>query len=196
VPGGWLAGLAHNVYIHFMTSTQSPRSVFPRPAPDGKEDCICFLLRSAARRASALYTRHLKKIGLGLPQHSLIGMAAAFEKQNGRPATISELAQALDLDRTTMARNLKPMVQAGYVSIEKASDCGNGRGFGQGGRAKAVRATREGRMAYRAGVALWRQAQDEMIAGLAAEYPALMAGLAAAIAAIPAASPGDAANDA
>lgn len=150
--------------------------VFPRAAPDGKEDCICFLLRSAARRASALYARHLSAIGLGLPQHSLVGMAAAFEKQNGRPATITELARALDLDRTTLTRNIRPMVEAGLLTIEPAR---------QGGRAKAVRATREGRGAYRAGIALWRQAQDEMIAGLQQEYPALMSGLAAAIAGTP-----------
>lgn len=189
---------AHIVYIHYMASMQSPAQafpVFPRPAPDGKEDCICFLLRSAARRSSALYSRHLQRIGLGLPQHSLIGMAAAFEKQNGRPATIGELALALDLDRTTLARNLKPMVEAGFVEVMPAAACGIRRGFGQGGRAKAVRATREGKAAYRAGVALWRQAQDEMIAGLAADYPALMAGLAAAIAGTPSAPDPAAAND-
>lgn len=152
------------------------RPVFPRPAPDGREDCICFLLRSAARRASALYTQHLNRIGLGLPQHSLVGMAAAFERQNGRAATITELARALDLDRTTLTRNIKPLVTAGLLIVDAAE---------QGGRAKAVRATREGRAAYRAGIALWREAQDEMIAGLKAEYPALMSGLAAAIAGTP-----------
>jgi len=154
-----------------------PAAILPPPRPDGREDCLCFLLRSAARRASAHYGRYLGRIGLGLPQHSLVGMAAAFEKQNGRPATISELAQALDLDRTTLTRNLKPMVAAGLVTVEAA-----GRGFGQGGRAKAVRATREGRQAYRAGVALWRQAQDEMLATLGTDYAGLVAGLAAAIA--------------
>jgi DNA-binding MarR family transcriptional regulator len=150
--------------------------VLPRPAPDGKEECICFLLRSAARRASALYTRHLARIGLGLPQHSLIGMAAAFEKQNGRPATVTELARALDLDRTTLTRNIKPLVDSGLLSVDAAA---------RGGRARAVRATFEGRAAYCAGVALWRQAQDEMIAGLRQDYPGLMRGLAAAIAAVP-----------
>lgn len=160
-----------------------PEPVFPRPAPDGREDCICFLLRSAARRASEHYTRHLAKIGLGLPQHSLVGMAAAFEKQNGRPASITELAKALDLDRTTLSRNIKPLVVEGLLVVEA------GPRAGAHGRAKAVRATREGRAAYRAGIALWRQAQDEMIAGLKADYPALMAGLAAAIAGTPAADP-------
>ena len=160
--------------------------VFPRPAPDGQEDCICFLLRSAARRASALYTRHLNRIGIGLPQHSLVGMAAAFEKQNGRPATITELAQALDLDRTTLTRNIRPLVASGLLTVEPSAN---------GGRARAVRATREGRAAYRAGVALWREAQDEMIAGLKSEYPALTSGLAAAIAGTPQAATGAAERD-
>lgn len=152
-------------------------AVLPPPTPDGLEDCICFLLRSAARRASAHYGRHLAPIGLGLPQHAAVGMAAAFEKRNGRPATITELARALDLDRTTLTRNLKPMVGAGYVTVEPA-----GRGSGQPGRAKAVRATREGRQAYRAGIALWRRAQDEMRALLGSDYAGLVAGLAATIA--------------
>ncbi len=156
------------------TAGETP--VFPRPAPDGREDCICFLLRSAARRASVLYSRHLERIGLGLPQHSLIGMAAAFEKQNGRPATITELARALDLDRTTLTRNIGPLAAAGLLTVDASP---------AGGRARAVRATREGRAAYRAGVALWRAAQDEMIAGLQDEYPALMSGLAAAISGTP-----------
>lgn len=151
-------------------------TVFPRPAPDGREDCICFLLRSAARRASALYSQRIGRIGLGLPQHSLVGMAAAFEKRNGRPATITELARALDLDRTTLTRNIRPLVASGLLTVESSAS---------GGRAKAVRATREGRAAYRAGVTLWREAQDEMIAGLKSDYPALMSGLAAAIAGTP-----------
>lgn len=151
--------------------------VFPPPAPDGREDCLCFLLRAAARRATGLYARHLAQIGLGLPQHAVIGMAAAFEKRNGRPATISELAQALDLDRTTLTRNLKPVVAAGLLAVGPA-----GRGSGLGGRAKAVRATREGRQLYRAGIALWRQAQDELRTALGDEYTGLVAGLAAVIA--------------
>lgn len=178
--------MRYDVYIHVMTMPVDSRPgdpppaamppVFPRPAPDGQEDCICFLLRSAARRASNLYTRHLNRIGLGLPQHSLLGMAAAFEKQNGRPATISELAQALDLDRTTLTRNIRPLVASGLLTVEPAAN---------GGRARAVRATREGRAAYRVGVTLWREAQDEMIAGLRSEYPALMSGLTAAITGAP-----------
>lgn len=152
-----------------------PAAVFPAPAPDGQEDCICFLLRSAARRASGYYSEYLGRVGLGLPQHALLGMASAFEKRNGRPASITELAHALDLDRTTLSRNIQPLLQSGHLVVEK----------GPRGRAKAVRATREGRAAYRAGVALWRQAQDELRQRLGESYPALIEGLTQAIASLP-----------
>jgi DNA-binding MarR family transcriptional regulator len=164
----------------------NPDAVFvlPPPMPDGRDFCLCFQLRSAARRASALYTSRLAPIGLGLPQYSLVGMAAACEKQNGRPPSITELAAALDLDRSTLSRNLKPMIAAGLVDVIPGH-----------GRARLVRATAAGRAAYRAGMALWRSAQDEAQAALGAEFPALMQALQTAIAGLPAAAGQPAAND-
>lgn len=157
----------------------------PAPRPDGGEFCLCFQLRSAARRASALYAERLKPLGLGLPQYSLVGMAWACEKQNGCAPSITELAVALDLDRSTLSRNLKPMIAAGLVEVSPAPR----------GRARLVRATREGRAAYRAGVALWREAQDAAKAAVGQDFPALMQALQTAIAGLPSAAGDTAAND-
>jgi DNA-binding MarR family transcriptional regulator len=159
--------------------------ILPPPMPDGTEFCLCFQLRAAARRASALYADRLSPIGLGLPQYSLVGMAWACEKQNGRPPSITELAAALDLDRTTLSRNLKPMVAAGLVEVVPSGH----------GRARLVRATQEGRTAYRAGVALWRAAQDEARAALGGQFSNLMQALETTIAGLPAAAGRTIAND-
>ena len=159
--------------------------ILPPPMPDGRERCLCFQLRAAARRASALYTSRLAPIGLGLPQYSLVGMAWACEKQNGRPPSITELAAALDLDRSTLSRNLKPMIESGLVEVAPSGH----------GRAKLVRATREGRAAYRAGVTLWRAAQDEAQAALGMQFTGLMQALEATIAGLPSAAGSTAAND-
>ncbi len=164
---------------------RQPEFILPPPMPDGTEFCLCFQLRAAARRASALYAERLAPIGLGLPQYSLVGMAWACEKQNGRAPSITELAAALDLDRTTLSRNLKPMLAAGLVEVIPS-------GYG---RAKLVRATREGRAAYRAGVALWRAAQDEAHAALGRQFGSLMQALEATIAGLPAAAGATVAND-
>lgn len=159
--------------------------VLPPPMPDGTEFCLCFQLRAAARRASALYADRLSPIGLGLPQYSLVGMAWACEKQNGRPPSITELAAALDLDRTTLSRNLKPMIAAGLVEVAASGH----------GRAKLVRATQQGRAAYRAGVALWRAAQDAAHAALGGQFGNLMQALETTIAGLPAAAGRTIAND-
>lgn len=184
------------MYIHDMNQSPQPSGpqapvtaadpvfVLPPPAPDGSDICLCFQMRAATRRVSALYTKRLAPIGLGLPQYSLVGMAAACEKQNGRAPSITELAAALDLDRSTLSRNLKPMVTAGFVEVVP------GRG-----RARLVRATREGRAAWRAGIALWREAQNEAQAMLDGQLPDLMQALATTIAALPAAAGTAAAND-
>jgi DNA-binding MarR family transcriptional regulator len=168
-------------------ASRPPAAAFalPPPMPDGTELCLCFQLRAAARRASALYAERLSPIGLGLPQYSLVGMAWACEKQNGRPPSITELAAALDLDRSTLSRNLKPMVAAGLVTVDPSGH----------GRARLVRATRAGRAAYRAGVALWRAAQDEAQAVLGGRFGGLMQALETAIAGLPAAAGRPAAND-
>ena len=161
-----------------------PVFVLPPPAPDGTDICLCFQLRAAARRVSAFYTKRLSPIGLGLPQYSLVGMAAACEKQNGRPPRITELAAALDLDRSTLSLNLKPMAVAGLIEVIPGH-----------GRARLVRATREGRAAWRAGIVLWRDAQNEAQAVLGRQYPDLMQALATTIAGLPAAAGTSAAND-
>lgn len=162
-----------------------PAFTLPPPMPDGTELCLCFQLRAAARRASAWYSAALAPIGLGLPQYSLVGMAWACEKQNGRPPSITELAAALDLDRSTLSRNLKPMETAGLVEIVPGH-----------GRARLVRATAAGRAAYRAGVSLWRAAQDEAKARLGAQqFPALQQALQDTIAGLPSAAGTSAAND-
>lgn len=157
----------------------------PPPSPDGTELCLCFQLRAAARRVSALYTDRLAPVGLGLPQYSLVGMAWACEKQNGRPPSITELAAALDLDRSTLSRNLKPMIQAGLVEVAPSGH----------GRAKLVRATAGGRAAYRAGVGLWRAAQDAAKSTLGPQFSGLMQALESTIAGLPAAAASGIAND-
>ncbi|MBM3600744.1 MAG: MarR family transcriptional regulator [Alphaproteobacteria bacterium] len=135
------------------------KDVYPAPAPDGREVCACFRIREASRRISAFYEDALGPTGLTIAQFSLIGMAVALERQRGEPPTVTTLAAALDLDRTTLVRNLKPVAAARLVAI----------GPGRDRRARAVRATAAGRAAYRNGLSLWRRAQDGLRARLGAE---------------------------
>jgi DNA-binding MarR family transcriptional regulator len=65
------------------------------------------------------------------------------------PPSVSELAASLFTDRTTLTRNLQPLVAAGLVSIEQGSDA----------RSKAVVVTDAGEQAFRDARRLWKVAQ-------------------------------------
>jgi DNA-binding MarR family transcriptional regulator len=110
--------------------------------------CTCFRLRSLTRRVTRLYDRVLAPSGLTVTQYSALAHAL---RQDAAP-TVSELAQQLFTDRTTLTRNLKPLADAGLVKV----------GAGADARSKAVRVTAKGRSAFRAARPLWKEAQARL----------------------------------
>lgn len=129
-----------------MSAEISVAAGFPPPKPDGREVCACFMARRLGRRITQLYERHLAPFGLGIGQFSLLGMALAMPDSG-----ISALAEALDIDRTTLSRNLQGLIRAGLVEMQS----------GQDRRQRMVRATPAGRMLWRQALNGWRAAQDE-----------------------------------
>ncbi|WP_428245502.1 MarR family winged helix-turn-helix transcriptional regulator [Ferrovibrio sp.] len=117
-------------------------SAWPEPKPDGREYCPCYESRRLARRVNLFYET---TIGLTAAQFSLVGFALA------RPGvSISEMARLLDVDRTTVTRNLAILERLGLVRQEAAP---------KDARRRALYTTAEGRIAWRAGLAAWRAAQ-------------------------------------
>src|SRR2546422_6098131 len=107
--------------------------------------CTCFRLRSLTRRVTRLYDQALAPSGLTVTQYSLLARAL----RQGAAPTLSELAQQLFTDRTTLTRNLKPLANAGLVKVGDGADA----------RSKAVLVTAKGRGAPRAALPLWRGAR-------------------------------------
>jgi len=92
-------------------------------------------VRSLARRVTQLYDDTLAPSGLRITQYALIAHA---RRPKGAPApTVSDLAAALVTDRTTLTRNLRPLIAAGLVRVEAGGDA----------RSKAVRVTDAGEQA-------------------------------------------------
>jgi DNA-binding MarR family transcriptional regulator len=110
--------------------------------------CTCFRLRSLTRRVTRLYDQVLAPSGLTVTQYSVLAHAL---RQDAAPA-VSELAQLLFTDRTTLTRNLKPLADAGLVKVADGADA----------RSKAVRVTAKGRSAFRAARPLWKEAQARL----------------------------------
>ncbi len=106
--------------------------------------CTGAAIRRAARRTSQFYDDALKPLGLKLTQYSLLSNIDLLD----RP-TITELADHLVMDRTTLTRNLTPLRVSGWVHLEPGADR----------RSRAVVLTSRGTDLLAAVKPVWQQAE-------------------------------------
>lgn len=115
------------------------------PGRSGIDQCNCNALRSAARRVTNFYDRCLETSGLRVTQYVILALLIE------RPGlSVNELAEALELDRTTAGKNLRPLERDGLVGI--VADEADGR-------SKRVELTNSGRAAFEIAMPLWQSAQ-------------------------------------
>ena len=131
-------------------------------------NCTCFNLRKAARAVTQVYDEALRPSGLKATQLSLLVNLA---RRGALPLT--QLADALVMDRTTLTRNLKPLTARGLVAIEPEADR----------RVRRISLTDAGRKALDGAMPLWETAQRRMVVGLGDErWSGLLDGLSATVA--------------
>jgi len=70
----------------------------------------CFALRQASRHISKLYERHLSEAGITPTQFTILTTLGRCPS-----LTMANLATAMVMDRTTLVRALKPLLQIGLV---------------------------------------------------------------------------------
>ena len=110
-------------------------------------ECTCFRVRGAARRVTQIYSRHLAPTGLKISQFSLLAFVAAEG-----PVSIGRLSDLLATDRTTLTRNLAPLLKDGLV--ERAASCDK--------RRHELVATLAGRALFKRALPLWADAEQEV----------------------------------
>ena len=79
--------------------------------------CWNFLLRRTSRIIARHYDVALRPFGLRSTQFNMLAVLA----QKG-PTSLTELASFLAMERSALARNLKPLERLGYVSIKPGKD--------------------------------------------------------------------------
>ena len=130
------------------------------PAPPlrlSPAECTCFRIRGAARRVTQIYSRHLAPTGLKISQFSLLGFVAAEG-----PISIGRLSDLLATDRTTLTRNLSPLLQGGLVERAMSGDK----------RRHELVATPDGRALFKRALPLWVAAEQEVRAAMGARLTA------------------------
>jgi DNA-binding MarR family transcriptional regulator len=111
--------------------------------------CTCARLRRLTRRMTALYDRELAPTGLRLTQYSLLATLRREARDGGVP--VSDLASAMDMDRTTLTRNLRPLLDQGLVEL--GADPADAR-------VRRALITEKGNAAFLDAMPYWRIAQD------------------------------------
>lgn len=115
-----------------------------QPCPVG---CTWLRLRKLTRRLTQQYDHFLRPSGLRVTQFSLL---AGLVQAGGE--TVTALAERMAMDRTTLTRNLKPLLQSGLVQVSSCAD----------GRCRQVQLTAAGQAAFDAAYPMWRMAQKSV----------------------------------
>jgi DNA-binding MarR family transcriptional regulator len=140
------------VYVH--VSDLEAKNVDAARLREVARTCACANLRKAARAVTQLFDEALAPIGLRVTQFTLL----VTSRLSGE-STINELAERMAMDRTTLSRNLKPLVRNGLLEMRPGED----------GRTRLVRLTPAGEQALEEAYPLWQQAQQEIVGVLGEE---------------------------
>ncbi len=79
--------------------------------------CLCNALRQASRAISRLYDEELRGVGLRTTQYSLLQLLRRSGEVRQR-----DLAELTLHEETTLTRNLRPLVDAGWVAVRTGDD--------------------------------------------------------------------------
>lgn len=116
-----------------------PKMINPR--------CSCFNLRKATRAVTQFFDHQLEPAGIRATQFTLLVSMASVSAR-----TLTEMANTLVMDRTTLTRNLKPLEKLGFIQTIEPRDK----------RSKAYALTEKGKETLEKGIPLWNQAQTRI----------------------------------
>src|ERR1700686_2557662 len=111
-----------------------------------ERECVGFRVRKLNRMITAFYDGALASAGLKTSQFSVL--VAVANREKARPA---ELAKLLEMDESTLSRNVERMCARGWLRLEQDEDR----------RSHLIEVTDKGQALIRKCLPAWRQAQAE-----------------------------------
>lgn len=116
--------------------------------------CHCINMRRAAKHITEYYNQALEPCGLTVSQFSVLWNLDFLEQSN-----TTALAERVGVDRSTLVRNLKPLLTDGFIEDTAA----------EGQRNRDLRVTSKGKMALEIAIPLWKTAQKNIASLIGAE---------------------------
>lgn len=123
------------------------------------QGCTNLKLRQLDRIVTRHYDAYLSATGVKNTQYALLSYVAALG-----PIRPSDLAQRMDLDASTLTRNLQPLIAQGWLKL----------GPGEDARSRLIEATKEGRVKHSEAKREWKRAQLALNARLGAKQVAAL----------------------
>lgn len=118
-----------------------------KPAPPKPKGCTNLKLRQLMRQVARLYDAEMGKINLKTTQYSLLSHIASLG-----PVRPGDLAAAMKMEPSTLTRNLKPLITAGWATLEAGAD----------DRSRLVTITEAGRSKRVDAQRHWKVAQNDL----------------------------------
>jgi DNA-binding MarR family transcriptional regulator len=141
------------VYTHNMES-ETQQSEAPALA-EVEATCLCLNTRKMARVLTHHYEIYLQPAELRITQFSLLVAIALAQK-----VPLTRLAEVIAMDRTTLARNLKPLERQNLVRIETSTE---------DRRVRVITLTDQGHQKVNEALPLWKQAQIQVMSLLGSQ---------------------------
>jgi DNA-binding MarR family transcriptional regulator len=120
-------------------------------ATESPQGCTNFKLRQLLRSVSRRYDAEMAKAGLKGTQYSLLSHVVVLG-----PIAPSVLAERMGLDASTLTRNLRPLIDHGWVE----------QGPGADARSRLITVTPAGRTKHTEAKRHWKRAQTALNATL------------------------------
>ncbi len=112
-----------------------------------RDQCVCLNVRKAARALTNAYDEALAPAGLRLTQFSLLAHLRALGL-----STLTDLGKAMDLDQTTVSRNVDHLRRLKLLSVKRT------------GRTRVLALTLTGQTALDCAYPLWASSQATFLA--------------------------------
>ena len=117
------------------------------PIYDHESRCVCIHLRHAARKITSYYDNALQPSGITAAQYAIL---INLIKKEG--CGTGELAKMVNLEKSTLVRNLRPLLANGLIEDKSTSE----------NRARKLFVTTKGKEAMNLALPLWKEAQLRM----------------------------------
>jgi len=115
------------------------------PYYDVAKNCLFKKIRTVSRYMTNAYGKSHKELGITPIQFTMLTAIQILKESN-----VNKLSSVLTIDRTTLNRNLKPLLREALVSIDESEDK----------REKVIKITPKGAAIYKEGYEKWKEAQE------------------------------------